>query len=139
MPVTAHRAAVPVRPAQGVDKGWPGVDEPGRVPPHQAGGRAEGYGRQVGDGPVQQHGGGYLRTRAGAGADRQKADQPEFGDADTAGGDGQGREQPDERGRIEGSTAQIMNQYEAMLAAAAAATSTACGHVIACMLAHTLW
>jgi hypothetical protein len=32
-----------------------------------------------------------------------------------------------------------MNQYEAMLAAAAAATSRACGHVIACMLAHTLW
>ena len=43
------------------------------------------------------------------------------------------------RSRIEGSTAQIMNQYEAMLAAAAVATSRACGHVIACMLAHTLW
>jgi hypothetical protein len=43
------------------------------------------------------------------------------------------------RNRIEGSTAQIMNQYEVILAAAAVATSRACGHVIACMLAHTLW
>jgi hypothetical protein len=43
------------------------------------------------------------------------------------------------RSRIDGSTEQIMNQYEAMLAAAAAATSRACGHVIVCMLAHTLW
>jgi hypothetical protein len=32
-----------------------------------------------------------------------------------------------------------MIQYEAILTAAAAATSTACGHVIAYMLTHTLW
>ena len=42
------------------------------------------------------------------------------------------------RSRTAGSTAQIMNQYEAMLAAAAAATRSACPQVIASMLAHTL-
>src|ERR1035438_4284967 len=42
------------------------------------------------------------------------------------------------RSRTDGSTEQIMIQAEAMLAAAAAAMSRACGHVIACMLAHTL-
>jgi hypothetical protein len=43
------------------------------------------------------------------------------------------------RSRIGGRTAQIMTQYEAILAAAAAATSRACGHAIARILAHTLW
>ena len=42
------------------------------------------------------------------------------------------------RSRSAGSTAQIKNQYEAMLAAAAVATSTVFPHVIASMLAHTL-
>ena len=42
------------------------------------------------------------------------------------------------RSRTDGSTAQIRNQYEAMLAAAAAATSRAYGQVIISMLAHTL-
>src|SRR5260370_41128644 len=42
------------------------------------------------------------------------------------------------RSRNAGSTAQIMNQYEAMLAAAVAATSSACCQVIASMLVHTL-
>ena len=42
------------------------------------------------------------------------------------------------RSRIDGSIEQIMIQVETMLAAAAAATSSAWAHVIACMLAHTL-
>ena len=42
------------------------------------------------------------------------------------------------RSRIDGSTAQIMNQYEAMLAAAVVPTSSACGQVISSRLAHTL-
>ena len=42
------------------------------------------------------------------------------------------------RSRSAGSTAQIMNQYEAMLAAAVAATSSAFGQVIPSRLAHTL-
>ncbi len=42
------------------------------------------------------------------------------------------------RSRNAGSTAQIMNQYEAMLRAAVMPTSSACGHVIASRLAHTL-
>ena len=42
------------------------------------------------------------------------------------------------RSRSAGSTAQIMNQYETRLAAAAVATSSACPHVIASTLAHTL-
>jgi hypothetical protein len=42
------------------------------------------------------------------------------------------------RSRIDGSTEQIMIQVVAMLAAAAAITSTACGTVIPVMLAHTL-
>ena len=42
------------------------------------------------------------------------------------------------RSRIDGSTAQIMNQYEAMLAAAVTPTSSACGQAIPPRLAHTL-
>ena len=42
------------------------------------------------------------------------------------------------RSRIDGSTEQIMTQAEAMLAAAAPATSKTCGQVIAPMLAPTL-
>ena len=42
------------------------------------------------------------------------------------------------RSRIDGSTEQITIQPQAMLPAAAAAMSSACGHVIAPMLAHTL-
>jgi hypothetical protein len=42
------------------------------------------------------------------------------------------------RSRTDGSTEQITIQDEAMLPAAAAATSKACGHVIAPMLAHAL-
>jgi len=42
------------------------------------------------------------------------------------------------RSRTDGSTDQITNQDEAMLAAAAAPMSNACGHVIAPMLAHAL-
>ena len=42
------------------------------------------------------------------------------------------------RSRTDGSTEQITIQVEAMLPAAAAATSKACGHVIALMLAHAL-
>ena len=41
------------------------------------------------------------------------------------------------RSRTDGSTAQITVQAVTMLAAAAAAMSRACGHVIAWMLAHT--
>ena len=42
------------------------------------------------------------------------------------------------RSRIDASTAQIMNQYEAMLAAAVTPTSSACGQAIPSRLAHTL-
>jgi len=42
------------------------------------------------------------------------------------------------RSRIDGRTEQIMIQVKAMLATAAAVTSSAWAHVIACMLAHTL-
>jgi hypothetical protein len=42
------------------------------------------------------------------------------------------------RSRIDGRTEQITIQAEAMLAAAAAPTSRACGHVIALMLDSTL-
>jgi hypothetical protein len=42
------------------------------------------------------------------------------------------------RSRMDGSTAQMMNQDETMLTAAATPMSSACGSVIACMLAHTL-
>jgi uncharacterized membrane protein len=42
------------------------------------------------------------------------------------------------RSRIDGRTEQIMIQVAAMLAMAAATTSSAWGHVIACMLAHAL-
>ena len=42
------------------------------------------------------------------------------------------------RSRIDGSTAQIMNQYEAMLAAAVTPMSSACGHAIPPRLVHTL-
>jgi hypothetical protein len=42
------------------------------------------------------------------------------------------------RSRTDGKTAQIITQAEAMLATAATAMSRTCGHVIACMLAHTL-
>jgi hypothetical protein len=42
------------------------------------------------------------------------------------------------RGCIDGRIEQIIIQVVAMLAAAAAATSIAWAHVIACMLAHTL-
>ena len=42
------------------------------------------------------------------------------------------------RNRSAGSTAQMVIQYETMLAVAAAATSRTCGQVIACMVAHTL-
>ncbi len=42
------------------------------------------------------------------------------------------------RSRIDGSTEQITIQEETMLPTAAAATSRACGHVIASMLAHAL-
>lgn len=42
------------------------------------------------------------------------------------------------RSRIDGSTEQITTQEEAMLPATAAPTSSACGHDIAPMLAHTL-
>jgi hypothetical protein len=73
-----------------------GVNERWRVPPGEAGERAERDGRQVGDGPVQQHGGCYLRSISVAGAG-QDGDQSEFGDAETAGGNGQHRQQPDER------------------------------------------
>jgi hypothetical protein len=40
--------------------------------------------------------------------------------------------------RIDGRTEQITTQEEAMLPATAAPTSSACGHDIAPMLAHTL-
>ena len=72
------------------------------MPPYQAGDRAEGDGGQVGDGPVQQHGGCHLRAIPVAGAGGQRGDQPEFGDAEAAGGDGQHRQQPDERERRQG-------------------------------------
>ena len=42
------------------------------------------------------------------------------------------------RSRTDGSTEQITIQEETMLPTAAAATSKACGHVIASMLAHAL-
>ena len=42
------------------------------------------------------------------------------------------------RSRTDGSTAQIRNQYEAMLAAAVAPTSSTCGQAIPSRLAHTL-
>jgi hypothetical membrane protein len=72
-----------------------GMNERWHVPPGEAGDRAERDGRQVGDGPVQQHGGRHLRSISVAGG--QDGDQPEFGDAETAGGNGQHRQQPDER------------------------------------------
>jgi hypothetical protein len=71
------------------------VDEAWRVTPDEARDRAEGDGGQVGDGPVQQHGGCHLRTISVAGG--QRGDQSEFGDAETAGGNGQHRQQADER------------------------------------------
>jgi len=77
-------------------QGGLGVNERWRVPPGEARERAERDGGQVGDGPVQQHGGRHLRTISVAGAD-QDGDQFEFGDAQTARGDGQHRQQPDER------------------------------------------
>jgi len=73
------------------------MDERERVPPDEAGDRAERDGGQVGDGPVQQDGGGHLRTDPVVSADGQDADQPEFGDSDTAGGNRQRGQQPDER------------------------------------------
>ena len=69
--------------------------------PHEVGGGAERDRRQVGYGPVEQHGGGHLRADTRADADGQGADQAEFGDAETAGGDGQRGQQPDERERRE--------------------------------------
>jgi hypothetical protein len=41
------------------------------VPPRQAGDGAEGDGRKVGDGPVQQDGGGHLRAGPVAGVGGQ--------------------------------------------------------------------
>ena len=58
------------------------------APPDQAGDRAEGDGRQVGDGPVEQNGRGHLRAGPVAGAGCQDGDQAEFGDPETARGDG---------------------------------------------------
>src|ERR1700720_2156706 len=72
------------------------------VPPGEAGDRAEGDGGQVGDGPVEQHGGGHLRAGLVAGGGGQGADQSEFGDSEAAGGEGQYRQQPDEREGGEG-------------------------------------
>jgi hypothetical protein len=40
----------------------PGVNERWRVLPDEAGDHAEGDGRQIGDGPVEQHGGCHLHT-----------------------------------------------------------------------------
>jgi len=105
--------------------------------------RRRGDGRKVGDGPVQQDGGGDLRAGPVAGIGGQDADQAEFGNPDTAGGDGQHGQQPDEReggkgGLPDGSAEQITIQEATMLPAAAAAMSRACGHVIAPMLAHAL-
>src|SRR5579862_442609 len=74
-----------------------GADEAGRVPPDQAGDRAEGDGGQVGDRPVEQHGGCHPRNIPVARAGGQRGDQSELGDAQTAGGDGQHGQQPDER------------------------------------------
>ena len=77
--------------------------------PDQVGGGAEGDGGQVGDGPVEEHGGGDLAGGAGAGAGGHGADQAEFGAAEAAGG-----------------------------AAAVAAMGSACRQVIASRLACTL-
>ena len=67
------------------------------MPPYEAGEGAEGDGGQVGNRPVQQHGGRDLDADCVAGAGGQDSDQAEFGDPEAAGGDGQGGEQPDER------------------------------------------
>jgi hypothetical protein len=56
------------------------------VLPHEVGGGAEGDRRQVGHGPVQQHGGGHLRAGTRVGAGRQGADEADFGEAETARG-----------------------------------------------------
>ena len=72
------------------------------MPPDETGQGAEGDGRQVGDGPVQQHGRRYLDADRVAGAGGQGADQAEFGNPEAAGRDGEGGEQPDERERGQG-------------------------------------
>ena len=114
------------------------ADEAGRVLPYQAGDRAQGDGGQVGDGPVEQHRGGYLCAGPVAGGGGEAGDQSEFGDAEAATALEPRLTTAASRSRIDGSTEQIMTQAEAMLAAAAAATSRTCGQVIAPMLAQTL-
>ena len=52
----ANAGKISVRPGQT----RPHADKPGCEPPGEAGEGAEGDGRQVGDGPVHQHGGRYL-------------------------------------------------------------------------------
>jgi len=85
----AHHGRLTGVGGSGVNKRW-------RVPPAEAGDHAEGDGGQVGYGPVEQHGGRHLHPIAVTGAG-QGGDQPEFGDPQTAGRDGQHGQQPDER------------------------------------------
>ncbi len=59
--------------------------KPRCVPPCEAGDRAKGDGGQVGDGAVEQHGGGHLCVGLLVGGGGQGADQSEFGDSEAAG------------------------------------------------------
>jgi hypothetical protein len=72
------------------------------VPPREAGEGAERDRGKVGDGPVQQHGGGHLHAGLVASPGGQEGHQAELGDPDAAGGDWQGCHQPDRREGGEG-------------------------------------
>jgi hypothetical protein len=58
---------------------WLSVNERWRVPPGEAGDRAERDGWQVGHRPVQQHGGCHLGAGPVAGADGQGGEQGQAG------------------------------------------------------------
>ena len=88
----SRRPSHPALPGPSPARVWRAVaDQRRRVPPCEAGDSAEGDGGQVGDGTVEQHGGGHLRAGPVAGGGDQGADQSEFGDSEAAGGDGQHR------------------------------------------------
>jgi hypothetical protein len=61
----------------------------GYLPPYQPGGRGERDGRQAGEGPAQQDGGGHLCAGPGASAAAQDSQGTELGDPESARGDGQ--------------------------------------------------